>query len=191
MIQKFEFHETEINGLIKITSFNADDIRGCFIKDYSKEIFEKNGIKHDLVEVFYTTSRKCVVRGLHFQRERQQSKLVRCIHGHIYDVVVDLRRNSPSFKKWLGFDLTGEEPNEILVPNGCAHGFIVLEDAIVSYKCNEKFYSEFDDGIVWNDPDIGVDWGVERIGGIEKIILSDKDKGLQSFSDFLIKYKGF
>lgn len=191
MIQKFEFHETEIKGLIKITPFNADDIRGCFTKDYSKEIFEANGIKHDLAEVFYTTSHKGVIRGLHFQRERQQSKLVRCIHGHIYDVVVDLRKNSPTFKKWLGFDLTGEEQNELLVPNGCAHGFIVLEDAIVSYKCNEKFYGEFDDGIVWNDPDIGVDWGVERIGGIEKIILSDKDKGLQSFSDFFLKYKGF
>ena len=132
MIQKFEFKETEIKGLIEVTPFNADDIRGCFTKDYSKEVFEANGIKHDLAEVFYTTSYKGVIRALHFQREKQQPKLVRCIHGHVYDVVVDLRKDSPTFKKWLAFELIGEKHNEILVPAGCAHGYLVLEDSIVS-----------------------------------------------------------
>ena len=127
MIQKFEFKETEIKGLIEVTPFNADDIRGCFTKDYSKEVFEANGIKHDLAEVFYTTSYKGVIRALHFQREKQQPKLVRCIHGHVYDVVVDLRKDSPTFKKWLAFELIGEKHNEILVPAGCAHGYLVLE----------------------------------------------------------------
>ncbi len=190
MIQKFEFKETEIPGIIEITPFNADDIRGCFTKDYSKEIFEANGIKHDLEEIFYTTSKKGVIRALHFQREKQQAKLVRCIYGHIYDVVVDLRLESPTFKKWLGFDLTGENKKELLIPGGCAHGYLVLEESIVSYKCAEKFYGEYDDGIMWNDPDIAVDWGVDRVGGVCNIILADKDKKLQSFSEFISKYGG-
>lgn len=191
MIQKFEFHETEIPGLIEITPFNADDIRGCFTKDYSKEVFEANGITHNLAEVFYTTSYKGVIRALHFQRIKQQPKLVRCIHGHVWDVVVDLRKDSPSFKKWLAFDLTGENHKEILVPAGCAHGYLVLEDSIVSYKCGEKFYGEYDDGIMWNDPDIGVAWPLELIGGEGKLILADKDKNLQSFAKLMEHYDSF
>ena len=191
MNTRFSFEETQIRGLIKITPFNADDLRGCFTKDYSKEIFEANGIAYDLAEVFYTTSHKGVIRAIHFQREKQQPKLVRCITGHVYDVVADLRRDSPTFKKWLGFDLTGEGHNEILVPAGCAHGYVVLEDSIVSYKCAEKFYGEYDDGIMWNDPDIGVNWPLEKIGGISKLIVAEKDKKLQSFAKFVETYGGF
>lgn len=191
MIQKFEFKETEIQGLIEIIPFNADDIRGCFTKDYSKEVFAQNGIEYDLQEVFYTTSYKGVIRALHFQRVKQQPKLVRCIHGHVYDVVVDLRKESPTYKKWLAFDLIGEKHNEILVPVGCAHGYLVLEDSIVSYKCAEKFYGEYDDGVMWNDSDLAVEWPLEKIGGIENLILADKDKNLQSFSEFEKRYGGF
>lgn len=191
MIQKFEFHETEIPGLIEVTPFNADDIRGCFTKDYSKEVFEANGITHDLAEVFYTTSYKGVIRALHFQRVKQQPKLVRCIHGHVWDVVVDLRKDSPSFKKWLAFDLTGENHKEVLIPAGCAHGYLVLEDSVVSYKCGEKFYGEYDDGIMWNDPDIGVQWPLELIGGEKKLVLAEKDKNLQSFAQLMEKYSEF
>ena len=191
MIQKFEFHETKISGLIQVTPFNAEDIRGCFTKDYSKEVFEANGIRHDLAEVFYTTSYKGVIRALHFQRVKQQPKLVRCIWGHVWDVVVDLRKDSPTFKEWLAFDLIGEKHNEILVPAGCAHGYLVLEDSIVSYKCGEKFYGEYDDGIMWNDSDIEVAWPLERIGGQENLIIADKDKNLQTFAEFMEKYGGF
>lgn len=191
MITKFDFEETEIPGLIKVTPFNADDVRGCFTKDYSKEVFEANGIQHDLMEVFYTTSYKGVIRALHFQREKQQPKLVRCISGHVYDVVVDLRKDSPTFKKWLGFDLIGIEHNEILVPAGCAHGYLVLEDSIVSYKCGEKFYGEYDDGIMWNDKDIAVEWPLEKIGGEGNMIVADKDKNLQTFKEFMERYGGF
>ena len=202
---KWEFQETEIRGLWTITPFNADDVRGCFTKDYSKEVFEANGITHDLAEVFYTTSYKGVIRALHFQRVKQQPKLVRCIHGHVWDVVVDLRKDSPTFKKWLAFDLYGTNsvfashqppitthhpPTTILIPAGCAHGYLVLEDSIVSYKCGEKFYGEYDDGIMWNDPDIGVQWPLEKVGGLEKVILAEKDKNLQRFSEFLVKENG-
>lgn len=190
MIQKFEFNETKIPGLIEINSFNADDIRGCFTKDYSKEVFEANGISYDLAEVFYTTSHKGVIRALHFQRVVPQPKLVRCIWGHVWDVVVDLRVDSPTFKQWLAFDLIGEKHNEILIPAGCAHGYLVLEDSIVSYKCSEKFYGEYDDGIMWNDPDIAVKWPLEKIGGEKNLILAEKDMNLQSFSELMRKYGG-
>lgn len=191
MIQKFEFQRTGIPGLIEVTPFNADDIRGCFTKDYSREIFEENGIHHELAEVFYTTSHKGVIRALHFQREKQQPKLVRCIWGHVWDVVVDLRKDSPTFRQWQAFDLIGEKHNEILVPAGCAHGYLVLEKSIVSYKCAEKFYGEYDDGILWNDPVLGIEWPLDLVGGEDHVILADKDKKLQSFQAFMEAYGGF
>ncbi len=191
MVQRFEFRKTEIEGLIEIVPFCAEDDRGFLTKDYSKEIFEANGIRHDLVEVFYTTSRRGVVRALHFQREKQQPKLVRCIHGHVWDVVVDLRRDSPTFRRWESFDLYGDNRKEVLIPAGCAHGYLVLEESMVSYKCSEKFYGEFDDGIRWDDPDIYVEWPLDLIGGRENVILSDKDMGLQTFREFMDRYGGF
>ena len=108
MIQKFEFTNTQIKGLVEIVPFQSDDIRGRFTKDYSKEAFREYGIVHDLQEVFYTTSYKGVIRALHFQRTRQQPKLVRCIAGHVFDAVVDLRKDRATFKKWLAFYLSGE-----------------------------------------------------------------------------------
>lgn len=191
MIKPFEFKQTKIEGLIEINPFNADDVRGCFTKDYSKEIFEQNNIKYNLAEVFYTTSYKGVIRALHFQRVKQQPKLVRCIYGHVFDVVVDLRKDSKTFKQWLSFDLTGDNKKEILIPAGCAHGYLVLEHSIVSYKCAEKFYGEYDDGILWDDPDINVKWPLELVGGKENVILAEKDKNLQSFAEFMSKYGGF
>lgn len=190
-MQRFAFEKTAIEGLLKITLFDAEDIRGRFTKDYSQEVFEANGVTHDLKEVFYTTSHKGVIRALHFQREKQQPKLVRCIAGHVWDVVVDLRKDSPTFKQWLAFDLLPAPGHEILVPAGCAHGYLVLEPSVVSYKCAEKFYGEFDDGILWNDPDLAVAWPLEKIGGIEHLILADKDKTLQSFQSFMTTYGGF
>lgn len=191
MNTKFNFEKTEIPGVIKVTPFNAEDVRGRFTKDYSKEVFEANGITHDLAEVFYTTSHKGVIRALHFQRIKQQPKLVRCIYGHVWDVVVDLRRESPTFKKWLSFDLTGENNVEVLVPAGCAHGYLVIEPSVVSYKCAEKFYGEYDDGIMWNDPDIAVAWPLDKIGGEQNLILAEKDKNLQSFAHLMENYDKF
>lgn len=191
MVQLFDFKKTEIEGLLLIDTFNVSDVRGCFTKDYSKEIFQQNGINHDLMEVFYTTSHKGVIRALHFQRVKQQPKLVRCISGHIWDVVVDLRKNSKTFKKWVSFDLCGDSYKEILIPAGCAHGYLVLEPSIVSYKCSEKFYGEYDDGIKWDDPDIGVEWPLDLIGGPNNVILAEKDEKLQSFNDFIKSYGGF
>lgn len=191
MIQPFQFTQTSIQGLYEISVFQADDIRGLFTKDYSKAVFEQNGIPYDLAEVFYTTSHKGVIRAIHFQRVKQQPKLVRCIHGHIYDVVVDLRKDSPTFRQWLSFELSGDQPREILIPAGCGHGYLVLEESIVSYKCAEKFYGEYDDGILWNDPDLAIDWPMERIGGEQNLILADKDMHLRGFKEFIQLFGGF
>ena len=103
MIQKFEFCNTDFEGAYLIKPFCATDVRGAFIKDYSKEVFEANGLEHNLAEVFYTVSHKGVIRALHFQRVHEQAKLVRCIKGKVFDVIVDLRPDSPTFKKWQGF----------------------------------------------------------------------------------------
>jgi dTDP-4-dehydrorhamnose 3,5-epimerase len=183
LMQQFSFEQTVIEGLIKIKPFVADDARGYFVKDYSKELFEKNGIDYHLEEVFYTSSCRGTIRALHFQRIKQQPKLVRCVWGRIFDVVVDLRKDKTTFKKWLGFELSEENKIELLIPAGCAHGYLVLEHSIVSYKCAEQFYGEYDDGILWNDLDIGVQWPLDEVDN--QIILSEKDKSLQSFAEFV------
>lgn len=190
-MNKWNFEKLEMEGAYKITPFYADDIRGGFLKDYSKEVFEQNGINHDLKEVFYTISHKGVIRAMHFQRVKQQAKLVRCISGKVYDVIIDLRKDSPTFKKWQGFYLTGENMVEILVPEGFGHGYLVIEDSIVSYKCAEKFYGEYDSGIRYDDPDMGIEWPYDEIGGKEKVINSIKDDNLQSFTEFIENYGTF
>ena len=188
-MQKWHFEKLELEGAYKITPFFADDNRGGFIKDYSSPVFEQNGITHDLKEVFYTLSHKGVIRAIHFQRVKQQAKLVRCVSGKVYDVIIDLRKDSPTFKKWLGFELSGDNMVELLIPEGFGHGYLVLEESIVSYKCAENFYGEYDSGIRYDDPDMGIDWPYGLIGGKEKVINSAKDDNLQSFKDFLDKYE--
>lgn len=191
MIQKWVFEKLSLEGAYLITPFYVEDNRGAFLKDYSKEEFSKNGIDYDLKETFYTVSHKGVIRAIHFQRVKQQDKLVRCVSGLIYDVIIDLRKNSPTFKQWRGFYLSGTNMKELLVPKGFGHGYLVIEDSIVSYKCAEKFYEEFDSGIRYDDKNMGIDWPYEKICGKEKIILSSKDSNLQSFNDFLNDYCRF
>ena len=188
---KWNFEKIELDGAYKITPFFADDNRGGFIKDYSKEVFENNNIKYNLEEVFYTISKRGVIRAIHFQNINQQAKLVRCVSGKVYDVIIDLRKDSPTFMKWQGFYLTGENMVELLVPEGFGHGYLVIEDSIVSYKCNEKFCSEYDSGIKYDDVDLNIKWPYEEIGGKEKIINSIKDDNLQSFKEFMINYDKF
>lgn len=185
MIQKFEFQELDLKGAWLIKPFYATDHRGGLIKDYNVDVFRENGIQHDLKEVFYTVSKKGVIRATHFQLEKQQAKLVRCISGHVYDVIVDLRPDSPTFGQWRGFHLTGENTNMLLVPEQFGHGYLVLEDSVVSYKCAEVFYGPGDSGIAYDDPDIGIDWPFDGIGGKENLIISDKDLHLMSLKDYL------
>ena len=184
MIQKFEFQPLELSGAYLIKPFFATDERGGLIKDYNIDTFKQNGIEHELKEVFYTISKKGVIRAIHFQLVKQQAKLVRCVKGHVYDVIVDLRPDSPTYGKYLGFDLTEENTLSLYVPEFFGHGYLVLEDSIVSYKCNEVFYGEGDSGIMYNDPDINVNWDFSKIGGKEKLIISEKDLKLMSFKEY-------
>lgn len=184
MIHNFEFEETDLQGAYLITPFFATDERGALIKDYNSDIFRKYSIEHDLKEVFYTISKKGVIRAVHFQLGKQQPKLVRCICGHVYDVIVDLRPDSKTFGEWRGFDLSAKNRNEILVPAFFGHGYLVLEDSIVSYKCAEGFYAEGDSGIKFDDPDIGIEWPYEKIGGRDRLIISKKDLELMSFREY-------
>lgn len=184
MIQKFDFKETELKGSYVITPFFASDERGGLLKDYNVDTFKANGIEHELKEVFYTISKKGVIRATHFQLVKQQAKLVRCVKGRVYDVIVDLRPNSITFGKWFGVELSEENMLELYVPEYFGHGYLVLEDSIVSYKCNEVFYGEGDSGIMYNDKDIGIIWPFEKIGGKENLIISQKDLNLMSFEDY-------
>lgn len=190
-MQRWNFEKLDLKDAYLITPFFSDDIRGGFLKDYSKEVFEQNGINHDLKEVFYTISHKGVIRAMHFQRVKQQAKLVRCVSGKVYDVIIDLRKDSPTFKQWRGFILSGDNMQELLVPEGFGHGYLVLEDSIVSYKCAEKFYGEYDSGIRYDDTDMGINWPFDLIGGKQNVINSEKDDNLQSFKEFLKSYDSF
>ncbi len=184
MVQKFEFNELDLKGAYHIKPFFASDERGGLIKDYNIDVFQDHGIHHDLKEVFYTISKRGVIRATHFQLVKQQAKLVRCISGHVYDVIVDLRADSPTFGQWRGFHLTGENMEMLLVPAYFGHGYLVAEDSIVSYKCAEVFFGEGDSGIRYNDPDIGIEWPFTLIGGEKNLIISEKDKKLMSFQEY-------
>lgn len=184
MIQKFDFEEQDLKGAYLIKPFYATDERGGLIKDYNADVLKNNGINHELKEVFYTISKRGVIRATHFQLIKQQPKLVRCISGHVYDVIVDLRTNSPTFGEWRGFHLTGENTNCLLVPAEFGHGYLVIEDSVVSYKCAEVFYGEGDSGIKYNDPEIGIKWPMDLIGGEQNLIISEKDLHLMSFKEY-------
>lgn len=184
MVQTFNFKELDLQGAYLIKPFYATDNRGGFIKDYNVDIFHENGVNHVLKEVFYTISKKNVIRAIHFQLYKQQAKLVRCIKGHIYDVIVDLRPNSPTYGQWRAYELTEENQLMLFVPEYFGHGYLVLEDSIVSYKCADVFYSEGDSGIMYNDSELAIEWPFERIGGEDALIISDKDKSLMSFSEY-------
>lgn len=184
MVQKWDFEELDLKGAYLIKPFWASDDRGGLIKDYNIEVFKEHGINYELKEVFYTISKRGVIRASHFQMIKQQPKLVRCVSGHVFDVIVDLRPDSPTFGQWKGFHLTGENMNSLLVPAYFGHGYLVIEDSIVSYKAAEVFYGEGDSGIMYNDLDIGIEWPFELIGGKENLIISEKDLDLMSFVQY-------
>lgn len=186
MIQKFEFQELDLKGAYLIKPFYATDERGGLIKDYNIDIYKEMGIKHELKETFYTTSKKGVIRAIHFQLEKPQPKLMRCISGQVYHVIVDLRPKSKTFGQWRHFNLKGDNPICLLVPAGFGQGYLVLENAVMSYKASEVFYSPGDTGIMYNDPDIAIEWPFDLIGGKENLIISDKDLKLMSLKEYEI-----
>ena len=184
-MQTFQFRETTFAGAYIITPQYSLDKRGSFIKDFNSDMFHNNHINHNIKEGFYAISKKGVIRGMHFQVIKQQAKLVRCIQGEIYDVIVDLRTDSPTYMKWQSFILSEENKQSIYVPKHFAHGYLVLKDSVVSYMCDEVFYKQYDSGIRWNDETLHITWPCEEIGGISNVILSDKDSRLQTFKEYV------
>ena len=170
-----EVLKTAIEGLLIIDPTVFGDSRGYFFESYNKQRFnEATGLDIDFVQDNQSKSCYGVLRGLHFQKPPYaQSKLVRCVRGKVLDVAVDIRKSSPTFGKYVAVELTEDNHRQLFIPHGFAHGFVVLsEEAIFQYKCDNFYHKESEGAIAWNDPEIGIDWGIPSAD----IILSDKDK---------------
>lgn len=181
MVRQFCFKKAEFPEVIRIAPFCANDDRGGIVKDYASEIFAENGISFTPIETIYIESRQGVLRGLHFQRVKQQPKLIRCLKGKVWSVVVDIRKESPTFGRWISEELSENNGLELFVPYGFAFGTLAMEDSLLSSKCGERFYAEYDDGIRWNDPDVNIRWPYSRA---QEPLVSEKDRTLQTLKEY-------
>jgi len=178
----FEFKMLEIPDVILIEPKVFEDERGFFLETYKKEDFdEKAGIKGEFIQDNHSKSKYGVLRGLHFQKEPYaQAKIVRCIRGEIYDVAVDLRKNLPTFGKYTGVILSEYNRYQLYIPKGFAHGFLVLSDAAeVIYKVDNVYASDYETGLIWNDPDVNIPWPNDNP------ILSQKDQKLPTLRELI------
>lgn len=181
----FIFNKTNIEGVYIIEPKVFGDNRGYFMETYSERDFFETGLKYKFVQDNQSKSKKGVLRGLHFQKAFPQAKLVRVIKGEVFDVAVDLRKDSKTYGKWVGVILSEENKKQFMIPRGFAHGFLVLSDiAEFTYKCDEFYHPEDEGGIMWNDKDVNVIW--PKIEG--EILLSEKDKLHPSFKDNKITF---
>ena len=161
---------TKFSEVIVISPRIFQDPRGYFFETFQAERYKDNGILCNFVQDNLSCSQKNTLRGLHYQHPHGQAKLVSVVRGEVLDVVVDVRKGSPTFGQWEGVVLSSENHRQLFVPEGFAHGFCVLsEDALFTYKCSDYYAPHAEHGIVWNDPDIGIEWP------IEKPLLSEKD----------------
>ena len=158
---QFQFTKTGIEGLVVVEPKVFGDNRGYFMETYNYNDFKAAGLDMVFVQDNQSKSKKGVLRGLHFQKKNPQGKLVRVVSGEVYDVAVDLRKGSDTYGKWYGVLLSAENKKQFYVPEGFAHGFVVMsETAEFVYKCT-RFYDPSDEGgLMWNDPEIGIDWPV-------------------------------
>ncbi len=181
---KIKVEQTGIEGLLVVTPIVFGDERGYFMETYNYNDYKAAGIPQVFVQDNQSCSKKGVLRGLHFQKEFPQSKLVRVINGEVYDVAVDLRKDSPTFGKYYGVTLSAENKKQFFIPRGFAHGFVVLSDvAEFAYKCDDFYHPNDEGGLIWNDPDIGIDWPLQEAGGKENLIFSEKDQKWPGFKE--------
>lgn len=177
-----EFRKTSIEGLIEIYPRIFGDARGHFFESYREDLFAENGIPFQFVQDNQSFSTAGVLRGLHFQNAPYaQGKLVRVITGKVIDVAVDIRPDSPTFGKYEKFILDATLQNMVYIPEGFAHGFAALEDSIFSYKCTNNYNKASEGGIIWNDPELNIDWGIENPN------VSEKDLELLTFKELFSK----
>ena len=175
----FTFEKLEIPEVILVKPKNFPDSRGYFFENFKKSEFFSNEIKINFFQDNVSHSNKGVVRGLHYQKNpKAQAKLVSVIRGEIFDVAVDIRKNSPTFGKWVGEILSDQNHHSLFIPEGFAHGFCVLSDlADVMYKVGNEYYPEYERGIIWNDPKLNISWP------IESPIISEQDAKLPYFEN--------
>ena len=163
-------NEAPLRDILILEPQVFEDARGFFVETYQKTRYRDLGIDVNFVQDNLSFSKKNILRGLHFQYPQGQDKLVQTLHGDVFDVAVDIRRGSPAFGKWYGSRLSSENRRQMFIPAGFAHGYCVLSDtALFHYKCSEYYAPECENGLRWNDPDIGIDWPVDDP------VLSDKD----------------
>jgi len=178
---KFTFTPTALEGVTIIESTVYGDDRGYFMETYHEQDFHAAGITATFVQDNQSCSTKGVLRGLHFQRQHPQAKLVRVLSGEVFDVAVDIRPGSPTYGRWAGVTLSAHNKKQFFIPRGLAHGFLVLSDtAEFTYKCDDFYHPNDEGGILWNDPSIGIEW---PIPAGEQPVLSEKDKLHQVLRD--------
>jgi dTDP-4-dehydrorhamnose 3,5-epimerase len=174
--------ETAIAGILIVEPDVFSDGRGYFLETWNKERYEKSGIRCPFVQYNRSFSRKGVLRGLHYQYPQSQSKLVQVVSGEVFDVAVDIRRNSPTFGQWVGAVLSETNHKQMYIPSGFAHGYCVTsETAVFSYKCSDFYNPACEGGIMWNDSDIDIDWPMKEP------ILSAKDAGFPRLGDIAVE----
>ena len=178
---KIKVTTCEIEGLYVIEPTVFKDERGYFMETYNQNDFKEAGLNMTFVQDNQSMSVKGVLRGLHFQKQYPQGKLVRAVRGTVFDVAVDLRSDSKTYGKWFGVTLSAENKKQFYIPEGFAHGFLVLSDeAEFAYKCTDFYHSGDEGGLLWSDPEIGVEWPIEP--GME-LIISEKDKKWSGLKD--------
>ncbi len=183
---KISVETCEIEGLKVITPTVFEDSRGYFMETYQQNDFREAGIDVEFVQDNQSASSKNVLRGLHFQINYPQDKLVRVINGQVFDVVVDLRPGSKTFGKWFGVELSAENKKQFFIPKGFAHGFYVMSDyAEFTYKCSDFYHANDEGGIRFDDPDIGIKWPFEDKNAL---IMSDKDTKWGGFKEYIEKH---
>lgn len=183
----FAFYKTSIEGLIRIKPRYFPDERGYFLKSFEKRVFLAQGLPVTFGEDNESLSCKGTLRGIHFQTEYPQGKLVRVSCGSVYEVAVDLRPESETFGKWEGFLLSEENKDMLYLPEGFGSAFLALSDhTVFTYKCTDRYSPEYETGIMWNDPDLAIDWPVSQV---ERLVISDRDTKHQSFRQYASQFK--
>ena len=173
-MSKFKITKCEIEGLYILEPKVFYDDRGYFMETYNQNDFEALGLNMKFVQDNESKSKRGVLRGLHFQKKHPQGKLVRVIKGSVYDVAVDIRKNSKTFGKWVGVELSEENKKQFYIPEGFAHGFLVLSEAAqFVYKCRDFYYPEYEGGIIYNDSTINISWPIPED---MEVVISEKDK---------------
>ena len=184
-MSNFTFIETKIKDVYIIDVKTYGDHRGYFMETYKEEDFVTAGLNYNFVQDNQSSSRKGVLRGLHFQKTFPQAKLVRVLKGEVFDVAVDLRKGSETYGQWVGVLLSEENHRQFMIPRGFAHGFVVVSDhAEFAYKCDEKYHPEDEGGIMWNDPGVGIEWP-----DVGEVILSDKDKMNPTLAECKVEFE--